>query len=295
LFVIVVHLGRPKKENTAFVKDIRKLKQQVKVARVKINEGDIGEVLLRAIRDEGVFTQTNANGQEELTLAAEIRTFILHVECGVSMEKMPLCMATFLSMLTGDSLSKEVFNSLVKSSRTYDLALQKGAEALRDHVYHRMALDEVISMCLMVDDSNRDSREWTMKPVLLNIENKKIEQLGFPASTNNTKKGEESARHNLHLLLDQIPVEILYKLMSMVVDAFGKTEARGIMQKLDDKIASLPAESRAKMCRASVVVRIYLMTYQWYCFSSDFHLITCIFMFCSTLDVSSITLESSAS
>jgi hypothetical protein len=90
--------GRPKKGGKEHTRDTRKLKDIIqKQNAANHDEGSF----LKLVREAGVFTQSNVKGQQEMTLATDFFLQILHVDGGVSAEKMPLVIGAVITLCIG--------------------------------------------------------------------------------------------------------------------------------------------------------------------------------------------------
>ena len=166
----------------------------------------------------------------------------LHTQCGISYEKFPLACSLFLRMHFGaiDTRSRE---SIVLCSDTYSkyaaISMNALHRALHQRFSDRKAEDRFIMCCLQVDSSKAGSKNVTLKPMITLSASGKVELLTLNADFVFSKKGKASADHSLRSLRHESDFDFQPFLCGITCDAFGLTEATGIMTGCDNSAVAV--------------------------------------------------------
>jgi hypothetical protein len=127
---------------------------------------------------ERAFSPAQIRKQEELTLAYGLLLNVLHVNCGVAKEKMALAIATVCTSLFQKILSLEVLEKLIHSSRTYDGCMEKTSAAMEMELIEWIDKD-VLALSLMLDASEKNKKDWTLKVFNALLKNSAIQSGAF--------------------------------------------------------------------------------------------------------------------
>jgi hypothetical protein len=130
-------------------------------------EDTIGQALLKLIKKSGVFTEI-INGKETLSVVTGLLVQDLMSNCGCSANKMPMIIATVISMLFG-LVDADSFRSILRATDTYSLAAERTAEIVvhngRRRFVERDAEDVILNAYLILDASNKKNKGLVAKPI----------------------------------------------------------------------------------------------------------------------------------
>ena len=131
------------------------------------SEKSIGEKLLDLITEANVLTEV-INGKPTLSIVTGLLVQDLISNCGCSMSKMPMIIATVLTMFFG-LVKTDVFEELLRAPDTYALASERAAEIVvfngRRRFTDRNDPDAILNGYLILDASNKKNKGLVVKPI----------------------------------------------------------------------------------------------------------------------------------
>jgi hypothetical protein len=137
------------------------------ISSIETIEKSVGEKLIDLITEANVLTEV-INGKPTLSIVTGLLIQDLVSNCGCSITKMPMIVATVLTMFFG-LVNTDVFQELLRAPDTYALASERAAELVvfngRRRFINRDDPDAILNAFLILDASNKKNKGLVVKPI----------------------------------------------------------------------------------------------------------------------------------
>jgi hypothetical protein len=205
--------------------------------------------------------KSKINYQQALSLHTGMLVQSLRSMCNVSLEKMPLVIATVLTMLFG-LLPLALFKSLVPASSTLDASANRASHYLGERVTRLFTSDlPVAFICatLILDASNKGEKDLVCKVVVGLCYDLVVRYTLLNTDRTITSKSLGGSHLTTESLYEQLTFAGVWKITSAVVDYFGLGEAKQVLVKLDEAARDNPDKDRMTLKSKFIPDQFYML------------------------------------
>eukprot|EP01032_Pedospumella_encystans_P017594 gene17594-20041_t len=261
--VLLQHVRRLKENVAAYKRKIPTAKENKNESATQPSS-DHSALVARLIHN-GTYLDS-INGVKQLSITSGLIITDLSVHCGVSMEKLPLVLLLVLHLFFGDAVDGETCRSLVKSSSTYEIAMRRAADSVKQEVSCSFAstadvagaaaatsnctlTQNVLSAHMIIDDSNKGI-DLSVLPYTARLMDGTVAARALLTVHSITKQSTAWERLYNHIA-SQIGEAGIVRFLGGTTDAFGA--AVKTMKSLMGKIDEIAPQFRTQLLHKSTV------------------------------------------
>ena len=247
-------------KSRARCKEISLLQQQITLLQnelTALKDKPISQCLFDLIERAGQWKEPSRMQNRKLTINAQTYMALLKSQDNVSVEKIPDTIRNVMQMYFGIHIDANTMKYLSTASPTAQLAIDRVADINSQMLVNKILSDDVQSLNLMMDDSNK--KGMAMKLKLVNVippydplagKQLPITLEILRTDDSDSKKGKLAVNQTFQSLLKQLGINGLMKIHSGTVDWLAeRAECIQVMKSIDNLIETLNVVHIIKSCR----------------------------------------------